>query len=77
MISDLIRTIFLLIKRFFMRDSILVEEKVAYDRMNICKQCVYLTGTNIVNYKCKLCKCYLNYKSKFSTSECPAGYWSK
>ncbi len=77
MLIDLFRTIFLTIKRFFSNDSILVSEKIAYNRINTCKNCVYLTGTNIVNYKCKLCKCYLNYKSKFSASECPAGYWKK
>ena len=77
MMSDFFRTIFLSIKRLLKRDSILVSEEEAYQRMNECKKCVYLTGTNFINYKCKLCKCYLNYKSKFSASECPAGFWNK
>ena len=77
MISDFFRTFFISIKRFFKQDSVLVTEDIAYTRMEVCKQCVYLTGTNIVNYKCKLCKCYLNYKTKFSASECPAGHWSE
>ena len=77
MILDFFRTMALSIKRFFTRDSVIVEASVAYDRIEVCKECVYLTGTNIINYKCKLCKCYLNYKSKFSASECPAGFWAK
>ena len=60
MISNLIRTIFLTIKSFFKRESILVTEEISIQRINTCKKCVYLTGTNIVNYKCKLCKCFLN-----------------
>ena len=75
MILDFFRTILLSIKRFVMSDSVLVSEKIAYNRINECKKCAYLTGTNIVNYKCRLCKCYLNYKTKFSASECPAGHW--
>ena len=77
MILDFFRTMFLSIKRLLMSDSVLASESIAYDRINVCKKCVYLSGTNIVNYKCKLCKCYLNYKSKFSASECPAGYWQE
>ena len=77
MILDFFRTMALSIKRFFTRDSVIVEASVAYDRIEVCKECVYLTGTNIINYKCKLCKCYLNYKSKFSASECPTGFWAK
>ena len=77
MILDFFRTMALSIKRFFTRDSVIVEASVAYDRIEVCKECVYLTGTNIVNYKCKLCKCYLNYKTKFSASECPGGFWAK
>ena len=73
MILDFLRTMILSIVSFFKRDPVLVSEVVACDRMNICKTCVYLKGSNIINYKCKLCKCYLNYKTKFSASECPAG----
>ena len=77
MLTDFLRTIILSIISFFKRDSIIVSEGVAIERMNICKQCVYLKGNNLINYKCKLCKCFLNYKSKFSASECPAGHWKK
>ena len=59
MIFDFLRTLLLSIKRFFTNDSVIASEEIVMKRMNICKQCVYLTGTNIVNYKCKLCKCYL------------------
>ena len=46
MILDFFRTMALSIKRFFTRDSVIVEASVAYDRIEVCKECVYLTGTN-------------------------------
>ena len=76
MISDFLRTLFLSFKRLLTRDDIIASEAVAKKRISVCKECVYLTGTRLINYKCKLCKCYLNYKTKFSASECPAGYWN-
>ena len=40
-------------------------------RMSQCETCEYRHGT-----RCDLCGCYIRYKAKLKSSECPIGRWS-
>ena len=40
-------------------------------RLLICDPCEHKIGT-----RCNLCRCFLNYKTKLTNSECPIGKWS-
>ncbi len=41
------------------------------ERLSICSTCEHKSGT-----RCDLCRCFLNYKTRLSSSECPIGKWS-
>ena len=40
-------------------------------RLAICGGCEHKKGA-----KCNLCGCFLNYKTRLASSECPMGEWS-
>ena len=40
-------------------------------RLSVCQTCEHKRGT-----RCNLCGCFINYKSKLKSSECPLGKWS-
>ena len=40
-------------------------------RLLICDSCEHKSGT-----RCNLCRCFLSYKTKLTSSECPIGKWS-
>ena len=51
-----------------------VPKNIEKERLDICNACEYY----MEKYKrCKMCGCFMEAKTKFSTSECPDGRWSK
>ena len=51
-----------------------VEEKMASERLSICKACPQY---NSVTHQCKECGCFMNAKTKLPNAECPLGKWGQ
>ena len=56
------------------RGFILYDQDIINKRLEICKNCEFLYGSN---YRCKKCKCYMKVKTKLSIASCPIGKWGK
>ena len=76
-ILDFFKTIYLSLKRILQGNAIFVQPKDYNNRLSICKECSHLLGTHIKNYRCKLCKCYLDIKIKPAESKCPINNWGR
>jgi hypothetical protein len=48
-----------------------IEDKTREERISICKSCPNLSGINI----CKLCGCFMPFKTWLSNQHCPDGKW--
>lgn len=51
-----------------------VNDETAEKRMAICRQCEFFKESTA---QCTKCGCFMNYKSKMKSSECPVGKWKK
>ena len=49
-----------------------VENKIAKDRMEICKGCEHLIK---LTHQCKECGCMMDAKTKLPNATCPIGKW--
>ena len=71
------------LKAFLKGKHVIVPQKVAEERWEICKQCPHLLydetnpDTNKVDGRCTECGCFMNVKTHYATAECPKGYWKK
>lgn len=48
-----------------------IEKEKAQQRFNVCKQCPNMSSL----YFCKSCGCYMKFKVKLQTSQCPENKW--
>lgn len=55
-------------------DYFFVPQEVIDKRLSICKTCEHFDSEY---KKCNKCGCYLDYKVKLRTVECPIGKWGK
>ncbi len=51
-----------------------VENEIAIERLNICKQCPQLIK---LTSQCKKCGCFMDAKTKLPNAECPLGKWGQ
>ena len=51
-----------------------VEERIAEERMSICKECPEYVS---LTHQCKECGCVMNTKTKLPNAECPLGKWGQ
>ena len=51
-------------------EEVLVSEDEQNRRMEICNNCDYYFGE-----RCKVCGCFMQTKTKFTASQCPAMKW--
>lgn len=51
----------------------LVDEETFQARIDTCLSCSERAPINV----CRLCKCVIPLKAKFTRSDCPAGRWPK
>lgn len=49
----------------------LATEDEAEDRLSICNRCEELTGDR----QCRICTCYVGFKSMLTTEKCPKDKW--
>jgi len=57
-----------------MKDTLMghhVSEEERGRRVSMCHDCEHRRGA-----RCNLCGCFINYKAKLKSSECPIGRWS-
>jgi hypothetical protein len=53
-------------------ERIFVSEEIATSRFSICQSCdQFLLESN----RCKMCGCFMKYKTKVNLAKCPAGKW--
>lgn len=60
------------LKDIISEDDILVSYEIQHNRMNICKMCDRYSERR---KRCKECGCFLEAKTKFSSSKCPLDKW--
>jgi hypothetical protein len=71
------------LKAFLKGKHVIVQQKIAEDRWEICKQCPKLLydetnpDTNKKDGRCTECGCFMNVKVHYATAECPIGKWEK
>lgn len=51
-----------------------VKEEIAKKRMAICEQCENFIKEGA---RCSVCSCFMEYKTRMATVECPQGKWGK
>jgi hypothetical protein len=51
-----------------------VDQDIADQRYDICKNCEYLTE---VTRQCKQCNCFMKIKVTLPHAQCPLGKWNK
>jgi len=49
-----------------------VDKEAQLERIKICKKCKYLSEDK---KKCKVCGCFIVYKTKLESESCPKGKW--
>ena len=54
--------------------KILVEQKIAQERYNICKECEFILNHSS---KCTKCNCIMKDQVKLTNFGCPEGKWEK
>lgn len=47
---------------------------VSEKRLAICRECVEFNQSTT---RCAMCGCFMEYKTKLMSSECPLGKWKK
>lgn len=53
-------------------NSVMVSPEDFESRMQICRECPEF---NVEQKRCYLCGCYMEFKAKFTASNCPASKW--
>jgi len=48
------------------------DDKIAEDRLNICKECPFLIQATT---QCSKCGCFMHLKTKLEAAACPIGKW--
>lgn len=48
------------------------DDKLADQRLNICKECPFYIS---LTHQCKKCGCIMNLKTKLKDAKCPVGKW--
>ncbi len=54
--------------------KILVEQRIAQERYDICKQCEFILKDSA---KCTKCNCRMKDQVKLTNFACPIGKWEK
>ena len=71
------------LKAFVKGKQVIVPQKIAEQRWEICKQCEFLKydetnpDTNKKDGRCTECGCFMNVKVHYATAECPIGKWKQ
>tara|TARA_B100001250_G_scaffold411522_1_gene440398 strand:- start:1199 stop:1576 length:378 start_codon:yes stop_codon:yes gene_type:complete len=83
MVRDLATTHWKSLKNWMRGKHVIVPQKVAEERWEICKQCPQLLydevnpDTDKKDGRCTECGCFMNVKTHYATAECPIGKWKK
>jgi hypothetical protein len=51
-----------------------VSEEIMDKRISICKECPEFISFTM---QCKVCKCFMNFKTKLPNAECPLKKWGQ
>jgi len=52
--------------------TLYASDTVYEQRLDVCKECEYY---DVEQIRCKHCGCWLKYKARFNSGQCPIGKW--